>query len=102
MSEAEGFKYCPIPPHFLDILDPEYVKFYNENWAWQAPMDKFVQMIRNPETDMSQRNGGTSPVVQVGSVTDIRLQNCKIRVYTPETNAPADGWPVFLFIPGGQ
>jgi len=45
---------------------------------------------------------GSSPIRTVGAVRDISLQNCKIRVFIPEGTPPPEGWPVLLYIHGGE
>lgn len=90
--------YQPIHPDILPKLLPEYVDFHNANTAFapaihEIPWDPACR--KNPPVV-----GGSEPL-PVGSVKDLPLSHCKMRVFTPEGQPPADGWPVFLFLHGG-
>ena len=89
----------PIHPSVLSRLDPEYVAFHNKHTAFVVPPHTIPW---HPDIRKLPVVPGASPVVQVGSVRDIALQHCKIRVYTPEGDPPDQGHPVFLYIHGGQ
>lgn len=88
----------PVHPDVLSRLDPEYVAFHNKGIAFVVPPHTLPW---HPDIRKLPVVPGSSPVVQVGSVTDISLENCKIRVYTPEGDPPPQGWPIFLYIHGG-
>ena len=91
--------YQPIHPEILPKLIPEYVAFHNANTAFapaihEIPWDPIVR--QGPPVQ-----GGSAPL-QVGSVKDLSLTHCKMRVFTPEGTPPAEGWPIFLFFHGGR
>ncbi|KAF8133996.1 alpha/beta hydrolase fold-domain-containing protein [Boletus edulis] len=88
----------PIHPDVLDRLHPEYVPFHNKHIAPVVPPHTIEW---HPDIRKLPVVPGSSPVVQVGAIRDIALQNCKIRVYIPEGDPPPLGWPVFLYIHGG-
>ncbi|KAI0068229.1 hypothetical protein BV25DRAFT_1793279 [Artomyces pyxidatus] len=88
----------PIHPDILPRLDPEYVAFHNEHLTsylhvHEIPWDP---SIRNAPTVP----GGSKPL-QVGAIADYTLENCQVRVFTPEGPVPSKGWPVFIFFHGG-
>lgn len=100
MSTAETRQvFQPIHPDILPKLLPEYVEFHNANTA-------FVPAVHTVPWDPAVRQGppviGGSTPLPVGSVKDIPLSHCTMRVFTPEGPAPSEGWPVFLFFHGGQ
>ena len=91
--------FQPIHPDMLPKLLPEYVEFHNANTAFQpavheVPWDPAVR--KKPPVQ-----GGSEPL-KVGSVRDVQLSKCAVRVFTPEGTAPANGWPVFIFYHGGE
>ncbi|KIJ59479.1 hypothetical protein HYDPIDRAFT_33167 [Hydnomerulius pinastri MD-312] len=98
MSETTQTIHQPIHPDILPRLDPEYVEFHNKHTAFVVPPHTIPW---HPDIRKLPVVPGSSPVVKVGSVRDIALQNCEIRVYSPEGEPPAEGWPVFLYIHGG-
>ncbi|KAF8837907.1 hypothetical protein BDN67DRAFT_955922 [Paxillus ammoniavirescens] len=98
MSETTQTVHQPIHPDIHPRLDPEYVEFHNKHTAFIVPPHTIpwhADIRKLPVVT------GSSPIVKVGSIRDIVLKNCKIRVYTPEGEPPAEGWPVFLYIHGG-
>lgn len=100
MAAVETRKiYQPIHPDILPKLLPEYVEFHNANTAFapaihEVPWDPSVR--KNPPVQ-----GGSIPL-QVGSIKDLSLSHCMMRIFTPEGEAPAEGWPILLFFHGGE
>jgi acetyl esterase/lipase len=94
MSEA----HQPLHPEIIPRLDPDYRKFH----------DEVLQYIVPPHTlpwDPALRNapavpGGSLPL-EVASTKDYELSHCMVRVFSPKGDAPANGWPVFIFFHGG-
>ena len=91
--------YQPIHPEMLPKLDAEYVAFNNANtqyapWMQDLPWDPAIR--KNPPVA-----GGSEPL-KVGSVRDIPMSKCTVRVFTPEGAKPSTGWPVFIFFHGGE
>ena len=91
--------YQPIHPEMLPKLDAEYAAFHNANtqyapWMQDLPWDPAIR--KNPPVA-----GGSEPL-KVGSVRDIAMSKCTVRVFTPEGAAPSSGWPVFIFFHGGE
>lgn len=89
----------PIHPELLPKLLPEYATFHNEHIAHTLPVHlvPWDPAIRNTPAVL----GGSEPL-KVGSVKDIPLSKCSMRVFTPEGTAPNGGWPIFLFYHGGN
>ncbi|KAL4801593.1 Alpha/Beta hydrolase protein [Aspergillus unguis] len=97
----------PYPLHasVQDLLDPEYVGFYNANVA-----DK--QQVHLQPVEASRSSGilipGAGPLVEVGKTTDITIgrrategPEILLRVFEPKGQAPTGGWPVMLYFHGG-
>ncbi|OBZ78666.1 hypothetical protein A0H81_01069 [Grifola frondosa] len=88
----------PIHPDVLPKLLPEYVAHHNEHSVHTPPVHELPwdpAIRKNPPVQ-----GGSEPL-KVGDVKDIPLSKCTMRVFTPESAAPAEGWPVFVFFHGG-
>ena len=96
---AETKIWQPIDPEFEHKLDAEYVKFHKTNLVYRPRAD---QIPWSPATRDIPAVIGTSDPLPVGSIVDYNLSKCKIRVFTPEGESPADGWPVFIFFHGGE
>ena len=45
---------------------------------------------------------GGRPLLEVGKVQDFDLDQTKIRAFSPPGEAPASGWPLFIFFHGGE
>ncbi|GBE77986.1 AB hydrolase superfamily protein [Sparassis crispa] len=88
----------PVHPDFVDKLLPEYLAFHNANSLY-AP--NVHTLPWNPTVRQKPPVAGGSEPLKVGTVEDIALSKCTMRVFTPEGNPPSEGWPVFLFFHGG-
>ncbi|KII95688.1 hypothetical protein PLICRDRAFT_97380 [Plicaturopsis crispa FD-325 SS-3] len=90
--------YQPIHPDVRPRLDPEYVAFHEQHL-------QYIQPSQTLPWDPSAREaapmpGGSEPL-KVGSIRDIQLDHCRLRVFTPESMRPAPGWPVCIWFHGG-
>lgn len=99
MAAATETVWQPIDPEFEHKLDAEYVWFHKMNLLYRPRAD---QIPWSPATRDTPAVIGTSDPLPVGSIVDYDLSKCKIRVFTPEGEPPADGWPVFIFFHGGE
>jgi hypothetical protein len=88
-----------IHPDILPRLDPEYVALHNAHIAHRIPPHTIPW---HSDIRKASPIPGGSPVRTVGAVKDISLQNCKIRAFIPEGTPPPEGWPVLLYIHGGE
>lgn len=95
---AEPVVHQPIPDEIADKLLPEYAAFHKQFLQHSIPVHEipWSPSVRNTPAVM----GGSEPL-KVGNVQDYPLSHCSVRVFTPEGNAPAGGWPVFIFFHGG-
>ncbi|KKK23678.1 putative lipase [Aspergillus rambellii] len=97
----------PYPLHdsVKDLLDPEYVAFYN-----QYVIDK--QQVHLQPVEASRASGilipGGGPLLEVGKTQDLSLKRrvtdgpeIRLRAFTPKGETPACGWPVMLYFHGG-
>jgi acetyl esterase/lipase len=102
-----GVTQPPYPLHesVKDLLDPEYVAFYNEHVINN-------QQVHLQPVDASRTSGvlipGAGPMLNVGKTQDITVQRrategppILIRAFTPKGHAPPAGWPVMLYFHGG-
>jgi triacylglycerol lipase len=102
-----GVTQPPYPLHesVKDLLDPEYVAFYNEHVINN-------QQVHLQPVNASRTSGvlipGAGPMLNVGKTQDITVQRrategppILIRAFTPKGHAPPAGWPVMLYFHGG-
>ncbi|KAH9908263.1 alpha/beta hydrolase fold-domain-containing protein [Xylariomycetidae sp. FL2044] len=103
---------CPAPPYPLhdsvkDLLDPEYVKFYNK-YLLNAPQVHYQPVAASRSGGGKLIPGGTDPV-PVGKTVDFQLPrkesagpDVPVRVFIPPGSPPSPaGWPVFQWYHGG-
>ncbi|CAK5284287.1 unnamed protein product [Mycena citricolor] len=88
----------PLSESMIPRLDPEYVEFHRSTLAYIIPPHTLPW---SPELRNAPAVPGSSTPLSVGSTVDIDLTYTKFRAFTPEGEAPADGWPVFIFFHGG-
>ncbi|KAI0825072.1 alpha/beta hydrolase fold-domain-containing protein [Trametes gibbosa] len=95
---AQPTIHQPIHPDIAAKLLDEYVAFHNTHLAYAVPVHELPwdSSIRDTPAVL----GGSEPL-KVGTVKDLPLSKCSVRVFTPEGDAPVDGWPVFIFYHGG-
>lgn len=100
----------PQPPYPLhksvaSLLDPEYVEFYNKYIINQ-------QQVHYQPVAASRTSGvlipGAGPAQPVASTEDYAIKrqesegpDVMVRVFTPEGEKPAEGWPVMIWYHGG-
>ncbi|KAI6083514.1 Alpha/Beta hydrolase protein [Hypoxylon rubiginosum] len=100
MSSSNRQIYQPIHPDVRALLDPEYVSFHDKYFQYLIPDDQKTwdgsARVRHPSVPATE-----SVPVTVGDVRDLDLGNYNVRVFTPDTQKPKDGWPVFLWFHGG-
>jgi triacylglycerol lipase len=102
-----GVTQPPYPLHesVKDLLDPEYVAFYNKHVINN-------QQVHLQPVEASRTSGvlipGAGPMLEVGKTEDITVQRrategpaVPIRCFTPKGQAPPGGWPVMLYFHGG-
>ena len=89
----------PIHPDFISKLLPEYIAHHNATTAFVPPI---YSIPWDPAIRKRPAVAGTSEPLTVGSIRDVQLANCTVRVFTPEGTAPEGGWPVFIFFHGGN
>lgn len=105
MSVSHMSPPYPLHPSVQDLLDPEYVAFYNAH-----VIDK--QQVHLQPVEDSRTSGilipGGGPLIDVGKTTDITIKrrrtegpDVSLRVFTPSGDAPLEGWPVMLYFHGG-
>nr|VWO96710.1 Hormone-sensitive lipase [Ganoderma boninense] len=87
----------PIHPEIEARLLTEYADFHRQHiqhtpYLHDIPWDPAIRAA--PAV-----LGGSDPV-SVAKVQDFALSKFSVRVFTPEGEAPAAGWPVFIFFHG--
>ena len=97
-SPSERVLHQPVRHEILDKLDPEFAAFWNSHNAYTVPLE---QCPWDPACRNAPVLGGSVPP-EVGKVEDIQLANFDVRVFTPEGSVPERGWPVFIYLHGGQ
>lgn len=100
-TSPERRVYQPIHPSVRPLLDPEYVAFHDKYAQYVVPENMSGPWDGSLRTRYTWPYSG-SPVVDVGSVKDIRPDpKFAIRVFTPAGTPPAAGWPVLIWLHGG-
>lgn len=105
MSVCKSHPPYPLHSSVRDLLDPEYVAFYNEHIIYK-------QQVHLQSVEASRSSGilipGGGPLVDVGRTTDITIKrrvtdgpSILLRAFTPKGEIPTDGWPVMLYFHGG-
>lgn len=95
----------PLDPEIEKLLDPQYVEFYNKYIINQ-------QQVHYQSVEKSRSSGvlipGGGSKKAVAKVEDITIERTvssgesfKVRVFTPNHEPPADGFPIFLYFHGG-
>ncbi|KAI0032751.1 alpha/beta hydrolase fold-domain-containing protein [Vararia minispora EC-137] len=91
----------PLHPSIASRIDSEYEAFHNDKLLY------FMQVHEIPWSPAVRSGptvpGGSQPLV-VGTVKDYSTRESRapwLRVFTPEGEPPAGGWPVFIFFHGG-
>lgn len=91
--------YQPLHPSLRSVLDPEYVAFHDQYMQYVIPDDQKI-WDGSARTQPSLPPGGSTPL-RVGLVRDIQLDNCKLRLFKPESSQPVAKYPVLLWFHGG-
>lgn len=107
MSAIAGVTQPPYPLHesVRDLLDPEYVAFYNQHVINN-------QQVHLQPVAASRTSGvlipGAGPMLEVGKTHDLTIERREtegppvaVRCFTPMGEVPAGGWPVMLYFHGG-
>ncbi|KAL2863508.1 alpha/beta hydrolase [Aspergillus lucknowensis] len=105
MSVSNASPPYPLHESVRDLLDPEYVDFYNANVInKQQPHLQPVEASRTSGILIP----GAGPLLEVGKTADIKIQRratdgpeVLLRAFTPAGERPAGGWPVVLYFHGG-
>jgi len=97
---ADRIAHQPIDDAIRSRLDPEYVAFHDQYIQYMAPDDA------KPWDGSVRKNpvpwpNTASAAIPVGSVDDVDLAKCKLRIFTPAATPPSNGWPVLLWFRGG-
>lgn len=99
-SVAERTKYQPLHPSVRPLLDPEYVAFHDRYVQYVEP-EQLTPWNPSVRTRYTWPYAG-SPVVEVGSVRDIRpCKDFDIRLFSPVGKPPRQGWPLVIWFHGG-
>lgn len=105
--ETQGsMQLRPIHPSVLTKLDPAFVAWYNKNLAYSLSLTLDLNQLRL--TFSTQYSYATTPGPAVGQVYDLEVTgwhrypgNIRIRIYVPQDEVPAGGWPVHVNFHGG-
>lgn len=98
MQAAKIFQ--PIHPRIRDRLDPEYIEVHDEILQYiqpteDQPWDPSSRTRPSPTAHCGIKN------VEVGSVEDMDLDTFQARIFIPDGQAPAKGWPTLMWLHGG-
>ncbi|KAL1901435.1 hypothetical protein Sste5346_001840 [Sporothrix stenoceras] len=102
--------YQPLHPAIRDQLDPEYVAFHDAVLQF-VPRSETITF--DPVTSRAAKSPlahGGQKLVKVGKIEDRTIytgssgkpnDEVAVRIFTPEGDAPADGWPCLVWYHGG-
>lgn len=91
--------YQPLHPSLRPLLDPEYVAFH-ENCVQYLVPDEQMQWDATTRSQLPTLSGGSMPL-RVGSIRDVQLENCRVRVFVPESSQEVAKYPVLYWLHGG-
>ncbi|KAF1809994.1 hypothetical protein P152DRAFT_461071 [Eremomyces bilateralis CBS 781.70] len=100
MASQAGQIRQPLQPSIRPILDPEYVTLHDS-------LVQYVEPLESKPWDPENRNKPSAlahaqpKLVDVGQCFDKVLGNVQLRVFVPEGEAPAKGWPCMVWYHGG-
>ncbi|THH19553.1 hypothetical protein EW146_g1635 [Bondarzewia mesenterica] len=89
--------YQPLHPDVRPLLDPEYTAFHDKVLQYIVPSHT---LPFNPSAREIPAPWASVPV-KVGAVRDVEKGDWQARVWTPEGEKPAGGWPVLIWYHGG-
>lgn len=97
MSRSTKVPFQPLHHSIRNKLDPEYVKLHDEILQYcepteVQPWDPASRLRPSPVAFASPK------LVDVGRVTDMNVDKYQVRVFTPATKTPTDGWPCFVYV----
>lgn len=97
---AERTIFQPLHPSVRSLLDPQYVAFHDEYVQYVEP-EQLKPWTPSNRTRYTWPYAG-SPVVEVGSIKDIRpCGDFDIRVFSPSGEPPSGGFPLVIWFHGG-
>ncbi|KAH9897583.1 Alpha/Beta hydrolase protein [Xylariomycetidae sp. FL2044] len=100
MEGVDGKIHQPLHPSVREKLDPEYVALHDEILQYVLPSEAEPWDPASRLRPSPVAHGGQK-LVDVGAVQDEDLGNFQIRIFTPEGDVPAGGWPVLVWLHGG-
>jgi hypothetical protein len=87
--------YQPIHPKLRPLLDPEYVEYHehhvqflvpDEQKNWEGSVRVYSSLPASPSLPM-----------KVGLLRDLQLENCRVRVFVPESSQHVYKYPALLW-----
>ncbi|KAH7104099.1 alpha/beta hydrolase fold-domain-containing protein [Auriculariales sp. MPI-PUGE-AT-0066] len=87
-----------IHPSILPLLTEEYLGYHRKNTVDGPPMHK---VPFDPAIRFGGDNPNGSKPLQVGSIKVFTFDKWRMRVFTPDSDKPAVGWPAMVFYHGG-
>ncbi|CAM1510771.1 Fc.00g082840.m01.CDS01 [Cosmosporella sp. VM-42] len=96
----------PIHESVLDLVDPEYVAYYNANLIDKPQSHHHPVAASRGSGDLIPGSGPKHPV---GETIDLHIPrqggaqtgNIDLRMFTPQGPRPSSGWPVVVYIHSG-
>lgn len=91
--------YQPLHEQVRKTLDPQYVAIHDRYLQYIQPVNElpWTPALRYRSMGFASQ----TPPAAVGSVVDRTLKSFRMRVYTPASERPAQGWPVLVWYHGG-
>lgn len=91
--------YQPLHPSLRTLLDPEYVAFHDSCVQYLVP-DEQMTWTATTRSQLPSLSGGSMPL-RVGLIRDVPLENCRVRMFVPESSQRVAKYPVLYWLHGG-
>lgn len=98
---TDRIAHQPIHPDVRGRLDPGYAAFHDEVLQYILP-SHLSPWDNTQRTASSPFANALLQSVEVGKTEDVFLKHSEIRIFTPEGETPAQGWPVYMWFHGGK
>lgn len=100
----------PIHATMYSRLDPQYIAFHEKNFQYVPTIESTPW---DPECRVAAAAStlGRAQPVSVGNIRDLRVKSdnglgnegmIEMRIFTPDEVRPVGGWPVMIWMHGGQ
>lgn len=100
MALQQGEIHQPLHPSIRPLLDPDYVALHDSIVQYIEPIERQIwdPKLRLKPSPMAHAQ---LKAAEVGQVFDKDIGDVQLRVFVPEGETPALGWPCMVWYHGG-